>query len=451
MQTQKKIPSGGKLAAVLMLALAAALNATARHDCPSCHGGNTRVHANDPFEPTVTREESTLLQSALKVAGTNMAGAIRMLSARGLNEASPALNFAIGNLQFQSGNLDDAATAYQAALQKLPKFRAAIMNLGRVLLMQERTQEAIDLYQRLVADGQADADILLLLGHALFIEHAPVSAESAYRQSLLLRPKQADAMLGLAKALVQQERYAEGLVLVGEILERDPTSRELWSLRANAYLSMGKHAQAMRTIEQAQRLGCANAEMLATLGDLLLNQDQPEDALRAYALAFAGEQPSIARMLRSIEGFLMVGDASGAGKMIANAEAELAAKSSRFSNAQKTALLRLKAELAQQTERFSDAMALCGAVLKLDPLDGRTMLVLAKLQQNAGLLEDAVITCERTARVKGCEADALIVQAQIEVQRERYSRAASLLEAAQVFEDRPHVAQYLEQVKRMVD
>jgi tetratricopeptide (TPR) repeat protein len=414
-------------------------------------GAAMAVHAGDPFEPTVTPEESALLNTALRAAETNITQAIRMLQTRKRPEASPALDFAIGNLHFQSERLDEAAVAYEAALKTLPKFRGAIMNLGRVYLLQERTQDAIELYQRLVTDGQADADILLLLGHALLMENAPVSAESAYRQSLLLRPKHPDAMLGMAKALMQQERYAEGLALVGEILLRDPTNRELWSLRANACLSMGKHGEAMRAIEKARRLGCADTEMLATLGDLLLNHDQPEDALRVYEAAFAGDTPSMARMLRAIEGFLMVGDAQGATKMIARAEAAGERAGASLIERRETALLRLKAELAQQTEQFAGARALCEDVLKLDPLNGRTMLVLAELQQQAGRLEDAAMTCERAARVKGYEADALVRQARIEVQRERYDRAASLLEAAQTFEDQAHVARYLEQVRRMVD
>jgi len=420
---------------------------------PTAGGADKHDHgsAADPFEPMVTREESALLNTAMRVAGTNVTQAIRMLQTKELPEASPALDFAIGNLHFQNERLDEAAVAYETALRKLPKFRSAIMNLGRVYLMQERTEDAIRLYQQLVSDGQADADILLLLGHALLMENAPVSSESAYRQSLLLRPKHADAMLGMAKALMQQERYAEGLALVGEILQRDPKNRELWSLRADAYLSMGKHGEAMCTLEKARRLGCADAEMLATLGDLLLNQDQPEDALRVYQAAFAGDTPSVARMLRAIEGFLMVGDAQGATQMIARADAGTSKTGMSYSETQKTALLRLKAELAQQTKRFADAMAICKEVLGLDPLDGRTMLVLAELEQDAGRLEDAAMTCERAARVKGHEADALVRQAQIEVQRERYGRAASLLEAAQTFEDRPHVGRYLKQVRRMID
>lgn len=379
-RTHASLRNAGR--AVVLLAAITASAATAWGDARDAH---------DPFEPTVTREESALLAEAMGVAATNSAQALQMLADGRRPEASPALDFAIGNLHFQDERLDEAAAAYRAAIEKLPKFRSAIMNLGRVYLLQERTQDAIDLYRNLVADGQADADILLLLGHALLMEDAPVSAETAYRQSLLLRPQHPDAMRGLAKALMRQERYAEGLALVGEILDRDPTHRELWALRANAFLSMGKHAEAMQAIENARRLGLADAELLATLGDLLLNQDQPEDALRAYEAAFAGGEPSPERLLRAVEGFLMTGDTDGAAKMIARAETAQKESPGNFGEKQKTALLRLQAEWAQQAGQVEDAMALCEDVLKLDPLDGRTLLVLAQLQQEAGRLEDAVI------------------------------------------------------------
>ena len=442
METQPHTHVRGVWRAVVWMAMVAASAAPA-------FGQSSPAH--NPFEPTVTREESARLAVAMDVAATNSAQAIQMLSGDRVPVSSPALDFAIGNLHFQDERLEEAAAAYRAAIEKLPKFRAAIMNLGRVYLLQERTPDAIGLYQRLVTDGQADADILLLLGHALLMEDAPVSAETAYRQSLLLRPQHSDAMLGLAKALLLQERHPEGLAMVGEILKRDPTHRELWALRANAFLSMGKVAEAMQAIENARRLGRADADMLATLGDLLLNRDQAEDALRAYEAAFAGGEPSPERLLRAVEGFLMTGDTDGAATMIARAEEARRAGPERFGDKQQATLLRLQAEWAQQTGKVEDAMALCEDVLKLDPLDGRTLLVLAHLQQEAGRLEDAVMTCERAARVKGFEADALVRQAQIEVRRERYARAAELLESAQVYQNQPHVGRYLNQVRRMAE
>jgi len=408
-------------------------------------------YGRTPFEPTVTKEESRLLNVAMAVAATNTLQAVEILKIEGLEDASPAIDFAIGNLYFQAEKLDKAVDAYKASLNKMPKFRSSLMNLGRVYLLQNFPQKAIDVYQELVTDGQADADILMLLGHALLLENAPVSAESAYRQALLLSPKHSDAMLGLAKSLMLQERHAEGLALVGEILEGDQTSPELWALRSNAYLLMGKYAQAISTIEKARRLKCANSEMLATLGDLLLNKDQPQDALRAYKLAFQNNKPSVARILRAIDGFLMVGDPNSAEIMIKTADSILKKTPDLFEDEQTIKLLRLKAELAQQANRVSDAIKLCDEILRMDPLDAKTMLILAELQQDIGLLEDAVMTCERAARVKGYEADALVKQAQVEVRRERYDRAVPLLEAAQAFEHKPYVARYLDQIRRMID
>lgn len=183
----------------------------------------------------------------------------------------------------------------------------------------------------------------------------------------------------------------------------------------------------------------------------MLNKDQPQDALRAYKLAFQNNKPSVARILRAIDGFLMVGDPNSAEIMIKTADSILKKTPDLFEDEQTIKLLRLKAELAQQANRVSDAIKLCDEILRMDPLDAKTMLILAELQQDIGLLEDAVMTCERAARVKGYEADALVKQAQVEVRRERYDRAVPLLEAAQAFEHKPYVARYLDQIRRMID
>lgn len=402
--------------------------------------------ATDPFEPTVTRQESTLLAEAMALATNQPNQAIALLSDKNRPATSPAIDFAIGNLHFQQNQLDEAAAAYEAALVKMPNFRSAIINLGRIFLMQQRTTEAITLYQRLVANGQADAPSLLLLGHALLLEDAPVSAETAYRQVLLLAPDNQEARIGLAKTLILQERYPEALALIGEILQANPINPELWILRSNAYLAMGQQERAARTIEQARRLGVASAEQLAALGDLLINRNQPTDALDAYQAAFKLQAPTPERMLRSIEAFLMIQDETGAQTMIQDAKARASAT---WSPAQQTQLLRLQAEWAQQRNQIEEAKELCRQIIAQDPLDGRTLLLLANLQQQDGQREKALINAERAARITGFEAEALRLQAQIEVQRERYRDAIPLLEAAQAFEPQPHVARYLDQIRRL--
>jgi len=273
-----------------------------------------------------------------------------------------------------------------------------------------------------------------------------VGAESAYRQALLLRPRDTEIRMGLAKALLSQERFAEGLALVGEILHREPLNRELWSLRVNALLSNGDLEGAMRSIEQARRLDRASPELLATLGDLWLNADRPADALAAYREAFQVESPSLPRMLRAVEGFLMLEDVDRAARMIEQAEAGL---SSDDPPERKIDLLRLRARHALLAGKTEQAMSICAEVLRMDPLDGRTLLTLAELQSDGGDIPEAVLNCERAARLDGFEADALLLQARIEVNRGQYARAIPLLESAQAFESRDYVGRYLEQVRRL--
>jgi tetratricopeptide (TPR) repeat protein len=175
----------------------------------------------DPFEPTVTTEEAELLALVTEVAATNVHAAVALLTGEDLSDAGPALDFALGNLYFRSDDLLAAKRSYELAIGKMPKFRGALANLGRVYLLQEQTADAIRIYQGLVKDGQADADILVLLGHALLLSERELSAENAYRQAILLDPDNRDALLGIAKCLLLQQRYRESVSLLDEVLALD--------------------------------------------------------------------------------------------------------------------------------------------------------------------------------------------------------------------------------------
>ena len=77
------------------------------------------------------------------------------------------------------------------------------------------------------------------------------------------------------------------------------------------------------------------------------------------------------------------------------------------------------------------------------------MLALADLHLAAGCTEAAGMMLERAGRVEGLDARALVRQAQLEVEQGRFRAAVSLLGSAQAFDEQPHVARYLEQVRRL--
>ena len=117
---------------------------------------------------------------------------------------------------------------------------------------------------------------------------------------------------------------------------------------------------------------------------------------------------------------------------------------------QRRKLLRLEARQAYLRGDRKTALKAHERLLEEHPLDGDALIALGDIHREACALEEAMMAYERAARISGKEAEALVRQAQVEVERERYAGAVERLEAAQAMDPRPNVARYLEQVRRLV-
>ena len=397
------------------------------------------------LEPTVTEKEAKLLENAVTLATTtNTAQAIALLDTKARPKASAALDFAIGNFYFQSENYKAATEAYRHAITKLPTFRNARRNLGRVHLLMGQEKEAIHVYQALVEEGLGDADTLLLLGHGLIGQSHYVSAENAYRQLLLLKPTSLDAQQGLVKCLLQQERYREARSLLKNILSTTPTHAELWSLLANVNMALDNMDNAICALETARRLELIDGAMLSRLGDLYLNRHQPTEAITHYEAALAAGWNQPHHLLRAVEGFIQLGDAPEAKRMLErmgppSAETELTEE-----------WLRLNAELAALEGRYTVAIEQYRKLISQNPLHGHALLKLGDLLMQAGDPGGAELAYERAGRLEGMRAEALVRRAQLAVQRNQFTQAVTLLEGAQALTPQDHVARYLKQVRRLV-
>jgi tetratricopeptide (TPR) repeat protein len=402
-------------------------------------------HLENSEEPTVSEEEAELLKDAVTLSEKSPGAAIEMLSAKRTGKSSAAIDFALATLFFQKGDLPAAGKAYGEALRKLPSFNRARANLARVLIQQDRLAEAEEVLKPVIMSGKAKPETLTLIGYTFLMKGESVPAESAYRQALLLKPDDISAYSGLAKCLIDQERYREAVRLLENILEKDPGNSQLWLLLVNANVAVGKADAAITKLECARYLKVASAEGMATLGDLYINKNQPRDALLAYREAFSSGKPSSGRMLRAAEGFVMLRSHRGAEEMIA----KLGLSPELLSRRQTKRLHRLRAYLSYLKGDRKEAIASYRKLLEEDPLDVDALLALGDLYREECKLEEAVISYERASHIKGKEAEALVRQAQVEVERERYSKAVELLESALVFAHKKSVAKYLEQVRRL--
>ena len=401
-------------------------------------------------EPTVSQEERELLKQVVDLSKENQENAIEVLNAGITSSSSPALDFVLGNFYLQKGELSLAESSYKNALKKMPLFVRCRANLGRVLIMQDKIDEAIKEFHSVLMEGQVTPETLTLIGYTFLLKGQSIPAETAYRHALLLKPEDTNAYLGLAKCLLEQERFREAVKILEDLLENNPQKQELWFLLANTNLALNKPDRAIVVLESSRRLKIVSSAALATLGELYLNQGQAEDALTAYREAFAGEDPSIDRLLRAVEGFIMMNKAQEAGELLERARSIEKQDPDFLKSGQRYKLCRLEAHQARLRGDHKQAFITYKKLLEEEPLDGDVLISLGDLYRETGELEEALISYERAARIAGKESQALIRQAQIEVERERYKRAADLLETAQALKPQAHVFRYLEQVRRLV-
>ncbi len=446
---KKSLPVIHSLVALLLFSVACPVGSFT--PCRAWAGPKDVEHPpSQTREPTVSSREAGLLRQVADLADTDLTAAVELLASRITSESSAALDLALGNLKFQRGRLEEAEEAYRAALKKFPTFVRARMHLAQVLIRQEKLDQVAEVLGPLLISGQAGPEIFTLLGYAFLLQGQSLPAETAYRRALLLKPDDVNTSLGLAKCLLEQERYREAIRLLEDLVAREPQRSELWLLLANAHLALEKPHQAIVKLECARRLGIASTEALATLGDLYLNCRQPAEALAAYKEAFAGEEPPLDRLLRSVEGFIMLRMPAEADSLLRQARKVAQESPSSFSPDQHRKLLRLEAKQAYLSGDRKTALMAYERLLEENPLDGDALIALGDLYREAGELEEAIIAYERAARIRDRKAQALVRQAQVEVERERYARAVELLEAAQAIDPRPNVARYLHQVRRLV-
>src|SRR5262245_29259033 len=106
----------------------------------------------------------------------------------------------------RAGQLDRAAQAYQEMLAHNPNNVRALHLLGTLMMQQRRLGEAMDLLRRAATIAPASPDVQFALGDVLRMSGDPAGAETAYRQSIALRPLFPQAHNGLGLALVHQQK-----------------------------------------------------------------------------------------------------------------------------------------------------------------------------------------------------------------------------------------------------
>lgn len=375
-------------------------------------------------------------------------------------EISPALVFVLGNLYFQADRTDEARRAFLEAIRRFPKFRRAYANLGYLYISKNMTEEALPMLQKAIELGENSSRAYGLLGYCHLLKKNALASENAYRQAYLLDPKSRDWKLGLAQALMSQDRFAESASLIGSMIEENPNDRQLWLQQTNALLAMDRKDEAALNLEVLRLKGLADESNLNLLGNLYMEGNQPQLALLAYLASMEKSQKlDLQRTLKSAKILSDYGYPDKADEFITQIRIKAGES---ISDADRLRLMLTEVSVAQAKGQQDRVGALLSQLVGLQPANGEVLLELARHKDllardesneetRSKLVVEAKTNYQLAARIESVAYSANLGLGQMLVRERRYVEAMPHLQAALSAKKSDNLEQYVSRVRRAAD
>jgi tetratricopeptide (TPR) repeat protein len=170
---------------------------------------------------------------------------------------------------------------FKEALRFEPDDFRTFYNIGNMLVLLGRTDEAIEYYNRILEVKPGDADTCIALASARIIKGENELALDSYREGLKYHPENTILRGELALALLKLNRVDEGITELDQVVKIRADSTTYCNLGI-AWAQKGQFGRAAEYYKKAIELNQANAKAHYNFGNLFLAQNMPEKAIAEY-------------------------------------------------------------------------------------------------------------------------------------------------------------------------
>ncbi|MCP5538406.1 MAG: tetratricopeptide repeat protein [Akkermansiaceae bacterium] len=413
--------------------------------------GSYRVNAQ--IEPVVTTAERGLLVSIqpLMAAGKRKE-ALEKLIGSPLVKTSAAIAYNAGNIQFELGELKEAAGHYQSALAIFPSFRRAHRNLGFVYARQDDWDKALKSLEEAIRLGDQDGATYGQLAYGRMHKEQYASALQAYRLAQLTQPESVDWKAGTAQCLQHLQRNEEALALLDEVITARPTETSYYLLQSSIYLSMDRSDDAITNLDLVRRMGegkldADNHLLLANL-HLRAGSNQLARPVMMAALEMENKAPAAAA-LNALEFATQVRDWKLARDFsLALEKAYPEIKDAKLQQKQQRLTALIDIDSGEDPARGAKVLE---SLIKENPLDGESLLLLGRYRMTEKRYQEAEMLFQQAGRVEGHEYTSRIELAKAYVATSRYRDAVSQLDKALKIRPVEAIQTYRDAVYKLAD
>lgn len=388
--------------------------------------------------------------AAALAAGGRLGPALEVLEeARGLDPANVRVLYNLGDLQRRLGRLDEAVESLTAAVRLEPEFADLRLSLCGAYahrapaaaagspekVVQADLDSAIAHCGAAVDLGPRDPFYRHNLGKVLYLAARHEEAAEAFGETLGLDGGRQDTRLFLGKSLVVAGRFEPALEHLSGAVAAAPKDAEGHYFRGRAFEGLGRVSEAARAYERAVALRPEYVDALYSLGRVLHREGRTEEGdsvlVRFEALAARGEaglpaaraavqrQPRDLLSRRALAARLIA-----AGRLPEAREQLLVARA--LDPVHAGVLFDLGLVLARQQDWAGSIGALLEAV-RLDADSAAYGVRLAQAYAGAGMTAEAARTLSRILESDPANGKARLEMARVEESRGRLAEAESLL------------------------
>jgi len=405
---------------------------------------------NVKTEPKLTEAEQEVFREILEVMKTDKDAALQMILTNITAESSGALEFIAGSLYGERGDIDNAMVYFKKAIDKYPGFLRARKNLAIMLVQKAQFKEAVPHFIKAIDLGARDNTTFGLLGLCYVNGGQYISAETAYREAIVLNAEVKDWQLGLAKALLNQKKYQEAIAVLEEILLQEPENELIWISQANAYLGIDDAETAVAIQEIVDRLGKSTAESLEFMGNIYMSRNLNDLALKYYRKSIQKNPDRSAKTHVDTADILVGRGAFDEAEVLINDIRRTYGNN--IDKEQDTRLLRMESHIAINEGDTDTFIPILERLIENDPLDGDALMMLADHYTSLDTIEGyarADLYYDRVVKIPEVEVKGLIAWARSYVAREQFGKAIPLLERANTLDPKDFIGRYLEQVRKV--
>ena len=369
------------------------------------------------------------------------------------DQKTDAIEYNLGFTYKSMGRIEDAINCFQSVITANPTDALAYNHLGVIYAAQKNYEKAVACYRRGLQVDPNNPILQYNLAKSYEATGNYTNAISAYEIALRAKPGWSDAVKAYTEILLGQNRTGTASELVRNALSIQPGSADFHCLLGRIFTRQDNYESAASSLETAERFDPSSIETLSALAEVYEKDGRAAEAAEKILAAEKMDPDSTELLMKVIGIMISAGKMEACGNRLQKLRETLPHDARvhdltgqyYICTKREAAALRLYEQIEQNTPRYTDhlfnaarryaqmehfeeAQKYVKAFIRKNSDDVGAWLLLGKIDETLGNLEEALRDYETAARVdqnnQGAKTGSERLHSHFAAEREREAQAA---------------------------